>query len=285
MTVAESSVRTDEADVITSTTIVAFRWRILALLADCFVLAVVDGIANLVFGVTRTSSGFILPLVGGDIAMATTTTDVGALWLGVITLVYFTGLELLFGATVGKWLAGLHVTDLHGRTPHPVAVLVRDLMRVIDWLPFLYVVGGIAALSSPLRQRLGDRLAGTVVVTRESLTEPPFSATQLRWRLGLVAAVVVALLAFSAGFFYYGRPPLVVQSAINTGTLGGQDGQTDGVRSYSLGTPKRGNNTLTYPIHYQARTTMHACSGTVTLRWTGFPGGWQVASATTTCAS
>jgi uncharacterized RDD family membrane protein YckC len=280
MTVAESSVRIEEADVIAYQTIIAFRWRILALVADFFVLGVIESIANIVFGVTHVAVGGVLPIASGDLTMFTTTTDVGALWLAIITLVYFTGLELLFGATVGKWLSGLRVADLRGEPAHPVSVLVRNLVRLVDWLPFLYVIGGFAALSSPLRQRLGDRLAGTVVVTRESLSWPPLSRTQRRWRLGLLGIVIVGLLGYSAGFFYYGRPPLVVQSAINTGVLAG----TDGVKSYTLGKPKRGTTTITYPIHYQTSATPRSCTGTVTLRWTGFPGGWQLANTATTCS-
>jgi hypothetical protein len=194
-------------------------------------------------------------------------------------LVYFTGLELLFGATAGKWLAGLRVTDLEGRTPPPWALLARNIARLVDWLPFLYLVGGIVALASPLRQRLGDRLGRTIVVTRESLAEPRFTREQLRWRLALVGAIVVALLAFSAGFFYYGRPPLVVQSAVNTGTLFAPDG----VRSYTLGAPTHGNNTITYPVRFETQANRRACHGSLTLRWAGFPGGWQIGSFTTTC--
>jgi hypothetical protein len=49
---------------------------------------------------------------------------------------------------------------------------VRNLMRVFDALPFAYLVGGIAVLSSPLRQRFGDRVAGTLVVRETPLAVP-----------------------------------------------------------------------------------------------------------------
>ncbi len=280
MTVAESSVRAQEASVIALHTIIAFRWRILAIIADFFILSVIESLANVVFGVTHVTGGSIAALGSGDIAMYTTTTDVGVVWLAAIMLVYFTGLELLFGATVGKWLSGLRVTDLHGRMPSPPAVILRDLLRLVDWLPLLYIVGALVALTSPLRQRLGDRMAGTIVVTSESLSAPLLSHRQLRWRLALAGSVVLALVAFSGGFFYFGRPPLVVQSAVNTNT----SLFPDGVRSYTLGAPKRGNTAITYPIHYQTQAKPRACSGTLTLRWTGLPGGWQLADATTTCA-
>jgi len=279
MTVAEPATQSQTASVVVTEPIIAFRWRILALLVDLFVLSIVESLANLVFGVTHVTSGALVPLASGNLAMYTTTTDVGWPWLAAIMLVYFTGQELLFGATLGKWLSGLRVTDTRGRMPYPLAIVARNLLRLVDWLPFLYIAGAVSALSSTQRQRLGDRLAGTVVVTRESLAEPPLPTGQLRWRLALLGTLGVALLTFCGGFFYYGRPPLVVQSAVNTNTFT----FPDGVRSYALGAPQRGNQAITYPIRYQTQTHPRACHGTLSLRWRGFPDGWQLAQATTTC--
>jgi hypothetical protein len=45
-------------------------------------------------------------------------------------------------------------------------------MRVVDTLPFAYLVGGISVLSSPLMQRFGDRVAGTLVVRQTPLAIP-----------------------------------------------------------------------------------------------------------------
>src|SRR6266852_2150771 len=45
-------------------------------------------------------------------------------------------------------------------------------MRVFDALPFAYLVGGISALSNPLMQRFGDRVAGTLVVRQTPLVAP-----------------------------------------------------------------------------------------------------------------
>ena len=49
---------------------------------------------------------------------------------------------------------------------------VRNLMRVIDALPLAYLVGGISMLSSPIMQRFGDRVAGTLVVRETPLAAP-----------------------------------------------------------------------------------------------------------------
>jgi uncharacterized RDD family membrane protein YckC len=47
----------------------------------------------------------------------------------------------------------------------PSAALVRNVLRFVDVLPFAYIVGAVIIWSGgPKRQRLGDRVAKTVVV-------------------------------------------------------------------------------------------------------------------------
>jgi len=76
------------------------------------------------------------------------------------------------GQTVGKRLLGLLVVDAQGFRLEPSQVIVRNLMRLIDTLPALYLVGGIACVFSRRRQRLGDLAAGTVVVRTPRLPRP-----------------------------------------------------------------------------------------------------------------
>ena len=70
-------------------------------------------------------------------------------------------LELLTGRSLGKWLTGLRVTDLTGQRPRPWQLLVRGLLKAFDLVAYLLL---ILPLISPLRQRLGDMVARTVVV-------------------------------------------------------------------------------------------------------------------------
>jgi uncharacterized RDD family membrane protein YckC len=80
--------------------------------------------------------------------------------------VYFIGMEKLFGGTVGKLVLGLRVVTLD---LHPISwsqSLIRNLLRIVDFLPFFYIVGAIAIWMSKDHQRLGDRVAGTVIVKR-----------------------------------------------------------------------------------------------------------------------
>lgn len=74
-------------------------------------------------------------------------------------------LEMVWGGrTVGKRVLGLRVADERGLHLRPAQVVVRNLLRPIDALPFAYLVGGVAAFFNHHAQRLGDLAAGTVVI-------------------------------------------------------------------------------------------------------------------------
>lgn len=69
------------------------------------------------------------------------------------------------GQTLGKRVFGLRVMDERGLALRPGQIILRNLMRTVDSLPlFLYLVGGVAAVVSRRCQRLGDLVAGTIVV-------------------------------------------------------------------------------------------------------------------------
>jgi uncharacterized RDD family membrane protein YckC len=80
--------------------------------------------------------------------------------------VYFVLLELAFGATLGKVVAGARVRTVEGRRIGFRAAIVRNAMRLIDSIA-LYLVGTIAVLVTRRNQRLGDLAAHTVVVRRD----------------------------------------------------------------------------------------------------------------------
>lgn len=76
------------------------------------------------------------------------------------------------GQTIGKRAMGLRVIQESGVRIGFLQAVLRNLARPIDRLPFLYAIGGTAALFSQSQQRLGDMLAGTIVVRDRRLKIP-----------------------------------------------------------------------------------------------------------------
>jgi uncharacterized RDD family membrane protein YckC len=116
---------------------------------------------------------------------------------GVGSFIYF-GLSELFsrGQTLGKRLSGIRVVRLDGFALEPGGILVRNLFRVIDNMPVMWIV----PLLSKKSQRLGDMVAGTVVVF-----DKPESISDLRVALEQRPAGA-AQFAFDAAALKRARP-------------------------------------------------------------------------------
>jgi uncharacterized RDD family membrane protein YckC len=67
--------------------------------------------------------------------------------------------------TLGKKMVGIRVVREDGEHLTVAAAVVRNVVRLVDALVF-YLVGFLFAIVSPRGQRLGDRVAGTVVVRK-----------------------------------------------------------------------------------------------------------------------
>ena len=68
------------------------------------------------------------------------------------------------GQTVGKRAVRLRVVGDHGEPLTIAQAVIRNLIRVVDFLPVLYAVGIVAMFSNRRAKRLGDFAAGTLVV-------------------------------------------------------------------------------------------------------------------------
>ena len=89
--------------------------------------------------------------------------------LNVIVFLYFFLLEGFTGTTVGKKVLKTRVIREDGRPCGLVGSLIRNLLRLFDALPFFtYLIAIIFISRSSKKQRLGDRLAHTVVVGQSS---------------------------------------------------------------------------------------------------------------------
>lgn len=76
------------------------------------------------------------------------------------------------GQTVGKKIVGLRSLSADGIRMSFVQAAVRNLVRIVDLLPGLYLVGGASALLDEHRRRLGDLAAGTIVVVERKAPAP-----------------------------------------------------------------------------------------------------------------
>lgn len=78
---------------------------------------------------------------------------------------YFIVWEMMAsGRSLGKYIMGLRVVRRDGSAIDLRASAARNLMRIVDMLPENYVVGLIAMVLSPSGERLGDHVAGTIVI-------------------------------------------------------------------------------------------------------------------------
>jgi uncharacterized RDD family membrane protein YckC len=94
------------------------------------------------------------------------------------------------GRTIGKRAAGLRVVRSGGQSIDPLASLIRNVLRLIDFLPSVYLVGAISIIASRNNQRLGDLAAGTLVVReRNGRTDAAGMST---WSRGTVPLEAVA---------------------------------------------------------------------------------------------
>ena len=69
----------------------------------------------------------------------------------------------LRGQTIGKRASKIRVVKVDGFSLDAVSILVRNIFRVVDHLPLLWIVPLLSAKS----QRLGDMVAGTIVIEQE----------------------------------------------------------------------------------------------------------------------
>jgi hypothetical protein len=72
--------------------------------------------------------------------------------------------ELHNGATPGKRVMGICVRHDDGTPLNWQSAMLRNLLRVADFLPFCYALGLVSMLINRQFKRLGDLAAGTVVI-------------------------------------------------------------------------------------------------------------------------
>lgn len=123
-------------------------------------------VAMLVFVIAWATS--VLSFVAGGLATA-------LFFVGAFVLMWwFTAVTewWLGGQTLGKKAIGLRTIQSSGLRLTFMQAVIRNLVRIVDLLPALYLVGGVAALLDPHGRRLGDMAAGTLVVRERRAPMP-----------------------------------------------------------------------------------------------------------------
>ena len=144
----------------------------LAGLGSRFVAAVIDGLIQLTVLSALWFLGVLLGLgmaSGLDEDVAGGVTAVLAAVILVLFFLVLFGYHVAFetwasGRSPGKRWTGLRVVRSGGAPVSFLNSAVRNLLRLVDFLPSLYGLGTIAILASGRNQRLGDMAAGTLVV-------------------------------------------------------------------------------------------------------------------------
>jgi len=128
----------------------ASKARIAAFIIDNLLASLISVLA---VGLFQTDSS----IVGGGVLVLT-------------YLLYFFIFEMLWSRTPGKFLQGLVVRNIDGTRCSLKAHLIRTLARLLEANPILLggIPAGIAIFASDRKQRIGDSLAGTVVVSRKA---------------------------------------------------------------------------------------------------------------------
>jgi uncharacterized RDD family membrane protein YckC len=134
--------------------------RFLAWAVDLGAVMALISILNVVLG--------ILGIVSRDLAMAANIIAffVVSIGYGILTEWYWQG------QTLGKKLLRLRVMDEQGLRLQFSQIVIRNLLRFVDSLPALYLVGGLVCLLNKRAQRLGDFAANTVVAWVPHVSEP-----------------------------------------------------------------------------------------------------------------
>lgn len=128
---------------------------LILVLLNAGILAALFGLASLAEeGTPATSSG------AGDYAAA-----IFIILVILINVGYFICTEYyMAGQTPGKRVFGLRVLQDNGQSATFLSVIIRNFFRLLDMLPTFYFLGVMIMLFSKKDKRLGDMVAGTMVV-------------------------------------------------------------------------------------------------------------------------
>jgi uncharacterized RDD family membrane protein YckC len=155
--------------------------RFLAMAIDTLIQAALYLITALIFIFTMPVGSSVLMFLPRLVGPAVAVFIGFAVYWG-----YFAIFEILWkGQTPGKRFAGIRVIKESGRPINAFEAVGRNLMRAVDGLPGIYGVGLVCMMCNRQSRRLGDYVAGTVVVH-----ERPTEEIRPSWNTAAEASTV-----------------------------------------------------------------------------------------------
>jgi uncharacterized RDD family membrane protein YckC len=159
MKISSLTIRTPEG-IVFSQSLAGPVTRFLAWLIDILCIGALLSVVGTVLG--------FLHVLDGNMATAA-----GTLGYFVVSFSYGIFLEWTWrGQTIGKKLFRLRVVDAQGMRLQFDQVVTRNLLRAVDMLPGLYLIGGASCWLNRKCQRLGDIAANTIVIHSPKVAEP-----------------------------------------------------------------------------------------------------------------
>jgi len=145
--------------------------RLIAYIIDVIIIVVATFILGVIAFIATAATGSVF-LVGG-------------LWItfglfGLLSILYFIILDVIWGATIGKRVMGLQVQTVKGARVTFGQSIIRNISKINPLLVFLDWLIAIITNGPDKRQKLTDRWAGTTVIQAGkspiNFTEQPFSS-------------------------------------------------------------------------------------------------------------
>ncbi len=88
----------------------------------------------------------------------------------IIVFGYYSFFELYRnGQTPGKKVLGLRVVTLSGQRVGLFSSLLRNFLRIADFMPFMFLAGAFSVLFTDRHQRIGYVFASTVVIRTDEV--------------------------------------------------------------------------------------------------------------------
>lgn len=95
----------------------------------------------------------------------------------VVYFLYHPVLEIAMrGRTPGKRMAGVRLITREGDIPGAGALLLRNIFRLLDSMPGLYLVGLVTVIVTDQHVRVGDLAAGTLLVVDHDSSAVSFTS-------------------------------------------------------------------------------------------------------------